>query len=45
MSLYDPVIITCAISGALANREQRPAIPYTPQEYAAEARAMLGTRR
>ncbi|CAN5629559.1 hypothetical protein BH20ACT17_BH20ACT17_05930 [soil metagenome] len=45
MSLNDPVIITCAISGALANREQRRAIPYTPQEYAAEARAMLGTRR
>src|SRR5918999_17528 len=37
MALDDPVIITCAISGALANREQCPAIPYTPQEYAAEA--------
>jgi len=34
----DPVIITCSISGAIANREQCPAIPYTPQEYAAEAR-------
>jgi uncharacterized protein (DUF849 family) len=38
MSLDDPVIITCAISGAIANRDQCPAIPYTPQEYAAEAR-------
>ena len=26
----DPVIITCSISGAVANREQCPAIPYTP---------------
>jgi 3-keto-5-aminohexanoate cleavage enzyme len=34
----DPVIITCSISGAVANREQCPAIPYTPEEYAAEAR-------
>lgn len=38
MSLEDPVVITCSISGAIANREQCPAIPYTPQEYAAEAR-------
>jgi 3-keto-5-aminohexanoate cleavage enzyme len=34
----DPVILTCAISGAVASREQCPAIPYTPEEYAAEAR-------
>ena len=34
----DPVIISCSISGAIANREQCPAIPYTPAEYAAEAR-------
>src|ERR1044072_5129138 len=38
MSLDDPVILTCSISGAVANREQCPAIPYTPEEYAAEAR-------
>jgi len=39
MSRYeDPVIITCSISGAIANRDQCPAIPYTPEEYAAEAR-------
>ena len=41
MSLEDPVIITCAISGALANRDQCPAIPYTPAEYAAEARRIV----
>jgi 3-keto-5-aminohexanoate cleavage enzyme len=37
-SFDDPVIISCSISGVIANREQCPAIPYTPQEYAAEAR-------
>ena len=37
----DPVILTCAISGALASREQCPAIPYTPAEYAAEARRIV----
>src|ERR1700735_768942 len=41
MSLEDPVVITCAISGVLANREQCPAIPYTPAEYAAEARRIV----
>ena len=41
MSLDDPVIICCAISGAIANREQCPAIPYTPEEYAAEARRIV----
>jgi 3-keto-5-aminohexanoate cleavage enzyme len=41
MALEDPVVITCAISGALANREQCPAIPYTPEEYAAEARRIV----
>jgi uncharacterized protein (DUF849 family) len=34
----DPVVITCSISGVIANREQCPAIPYTPEEYGAEAR-------
>jgi uncharacterized protein (DUF849 family) len=34
----DPVVITCSISGVIANRDQCPAIPYTPEEYAAEAR-------
>jgi 3-keto-5-aminohexanoate cleavage enzyme len=32
------VIISCSISGVIANRDQCPAIPYTPEEYAAEAR-------
>jgi 3-keto-5-aminohexanoate cleavage enzyme len=41
VSLGDPAVITCAISGAIANREQCPAIPYTPEEYAAEARRIV----
>ena len=42
MSRYeDPVIISCSISGAIANRDQCPAIPYTPEEYAAEARRIV----
>src|SRR5580700_166253 len=41
MSLEEPVVITCSISGAIANREQCPAIPYTPQEYGAEARRIV----
>ncbi len=34
----DPAILSCSISGAVANRDQCPAIPYTPEDYAAEAR-------
>src|ERR1044071_3873682 len=41
MPVDDPVILTCAISGAVANRDQCPAIPYTPAEYAAEARRIV----
>jgi 3-keto-5-aminohexanoate cleavage enzyme len=41
MSLEHPVVITCSISGSIANREQCPAIPYTPAEYAAEARRIV----
>jgi 3-keto-5-aminohexanoate cleavage enzyme len=41
MSVEDPVVITCSISGAIANREQCSAIPYTPAEYAAEARRIV----
>jgi 3-keto-5-aminohexanoate cleavage enzyme len=37
----NPAVITCSISGAMANRDQCPAIPYTPQEYAAEARRIV----
>jgi 3-keto-5-aminohexanoate cleavage enzyme len=42
MSVEDPAVITCAISGAIANRDQCPAIPYTPVQYAAEARRIVG---
>src|ERR687889_2272323 len=41
MTLDNPVILTCAISGAVANRDQCPAIPYTPEEYGAEARRIV----
>ena len=34
----DACVITCAISGVAANRDQCPAIPYTPEDYAAEAK-------
>lgn len=34
----DPVILTNSISGVVANKEQCPGIPYTPEEYGAEAR-------
>jgi len=38
MTFSDPCIITNSISGVVANREQCPGIPYTPEEYAEEAR-------
>jgi 3-keto-5-aminohexanoate cleavage enzyme len=38
----DPAILVCSISGAVASREQCPAIPYTPEEYAAEAKRAVG---
>ena len=41
MSLDDPAVITCAISGLLADRDRCPAIPYTPEEYAGEARRIV----
>jgi uncharacterized protein (DUF849 family) len=41
MSFADPVVITNSISGAVANRDQCPAIPYTPEEYGAEARRVV----
>ena len=34
----DAAIITCAVSGAVANKDQCPGIPYTPEEYAKEVR-------
>jgi len=33
-----PCIVTCALSGVVANRAQCPGIPYTPEEYGAEAK-------
>jgi len=30
-SFEDPVVISCSISGVIANRDQCPAIPYTPE--------------
>jgi 3-keto-5-aminohexanoate cleavage enzyme len=41
MTFQNPVIISCSISGTVANRDQCPAIPYTPEEYAAEARRIV----
>ena len=38
MSGSDPCIITCAVSGAVANKQQCEGIPYTPEEYAKEVR-------
>jgi 3-keto-5-aminohexanoate cleavage enzyme len=34
----DICVVTCALTGVLANRKQCPAIPYTPVEIAEEAR-------
>lgn len=38
MSTSDKVIITCAMSGAVTTRAQCPAIPYTIEDYAMEAK-------
>ena len=38
MDFERPCMITCALSGVVADRAQCPAIPYTPEEYAQEAR-------
>lgn len=38
MGLQDKVIITAALTGVLANRDQCPGIPYTPVEIAEEAK-------
>jgi 3-keto-5-aminohexanoate cleavage enzyme len=38
MAVDDPCIITCAVSGAVADKRQCPGIPYTPDEYAKEVR-------
>ncbi len=38
MAYDDKVVITCALTGVLANRDQCPGIPYTPVEIAEEAK-------
>lgn len=38
MAATDKVVITCAVSGVLANRKQCPGIPYTPAEIALECK-------
>lgn len=34
----DKVVVTCALTGVLANRDQCPYLPYSPQEIAEEAK-------
>jgi 3-keto-5-aminohexanoate cleavage enzyme len=38
MGSGDRAVITCAVSGAVADKQQCPGIPYTPEEYAKEVR-------
>jgi 3-keto-5-aminohexanoate cleavage enzyme len=38
VAVQDACIITCAVSGAVANKAQCEGIPYTPEEYAKEVR-------
>jgi uncharacterized protein (DUF849 family) len=38
MAFEDKAVITCALTGVLANRDQCPGIPYTPVEIAEEAK-------
>ena len=38
MSLNNKVIITAALAGGTTTKEQNPAVPYAPEEYAEEAR-------
>jgi uncharacterized protein (DUF849 family) len=38
VAVEDACIITCAVSGAVADKQQCPGIPYTPEEYAKEVR-------
>jgi uncharacterized protein (DUF849 family) len=38
MAFEDKAVITCALTGVLANRKQCPDIPYTPVEIAEEAK-------
>jgi len=38
MAFEDKVVVTCALTGVLANRKQCPGIPYTPAEIAEDAK-------
>jgi 3-keto-5-aminohexanoate cleavage enzyme len=38
MSLQDKVVISCALTGAVTSKQHCPAIPYTPEEIADEAK-------
>jgi uncharacterized protein (DUF849 family) len=38
VTVEEPCIITCAVSGAVANKHQCAGIPHTPEEYAKEVR-------
>lgn len=38
MAFEDKVVVTCALTGVLANRRQCPGIPYTPVEIAEDAK-------
>ncbi|MEM9074560.1 MAG: 3-keto-5-aminohexanoate cleavage protein [Myxococcota bacterium] len=38
MAVEDKVVVTCAVTGVLANREQCPGIPYTPAEIGEECK-------
>lgn len=38
MAFEDKVVVTCALTGVLANRKHCPGIPYTPEEIADEAK-------
>lgn len=38
MAIEDKVVVTCAVTGVLATREQCPAIPYTPAEIGEECK-------
>ena len=35
--MSDKVIITAALTGAVTRKEQNPAVPYTPEEFAEDA--------
>ena len=38
MAFEDKVVVTCALTGVLANRKQNAGIPYTPAEIGEEAK-------